>query len=59
MNTKLKPVPKFRNEAEERRFWETHELQRLCRLERVRAGALAKSQAVNDLDFPASAGDTS
>jgi predicted DNA binding CopG/RHH family protein len=24
MNKKLKSVPKFRNEAEERRFWETH-----------------------------------
>lgn len=25
MNKKLKPVPKFRNEAEERKFWETHD----------------------------------
>ena len=25
MNAKLKPIPKFRNEAEERRFWETHD----------------------------------
>jgi predicted DNA binding CopG/RHH family protein len=25
MNTKLKSIPKFRNEAEERRFWETHD----------------------------------
>ena len=24
MNKKRKSVPKFRNEAEERRFWETH-----------------------------------
>lgn len=24
MNKKLGPVPKFRNKAEERRFWETH-----------------------------------
>jgi hypothetical protein len=24
MNAKLKSVPKFRNEAEERRFWDTH-----------------------------------
>jgi hypothetical protein len=25
MNKKLKPIPKFRNEAEERRFWQTHD----------------------------------
>ena len=25
MNRKLKPLPKFRNEAEERKFWETHD----------------------------------
>jgi predicted DNA binding CopG/RHH family protein len=25
MNKKLKSVPKFRNEAEERRFWQTHD----------------------------------
>ncbi len=25
MKKKLKPVPKFRSEAEERRFWETHD----------------------------------
>ena len=25
MNTKLKSIPRFRNEAEERRFWETHD----------------------------------
>ena len=24
MNMRLKSIPKFRNEAEERRFWETH-----------------------------------
>jgi predicted DNA binding CopG/RHH family protein len=24
MNKKLKPIPKFRSDAEERRFWETH-----------------------------------
>ena len=24
MNKKLKSIPKFRNETEERRFWETH-----------------------------------
>ncbi|MCH8240836.1 MAG: BrnA antitoxin family protein [Proteobacteria bacterium] len=25
MSRKLKPTPAFRNEAEERRFWETHD----------------------------------
>jgi predicted DNA binding CopG/RHH family protein len=25
MKKKLKPVPRFRNEAEERAFWETHD----------------------------------
>lgn len=25
MNKKLKPVPKFRSEAEERAFWESHD----------------------------------
>ncbi|MCW5690161.1 MAG: BrnA antitoxin family protein [Pseudolabrys sp.] len=25
MNKKLKPVPKFHSEAEERKFWETHD----------------------------------
>jgi predicted DNA binding CopG/RHH family protein len=25
MSKKLKPIPRFRSEAEERRFWETHD----------------------------------
>jgi predicted DNA binding CopG/RHH family protein len=25
MTKKLKPIPRFRSEAEERRFWETHD----------------------------------
>jgi predicted DNA binding CopG/RHH family protein len=25
MNKKLKPIPRFRSEAEERKFWETHD----------------------------------
>jgi predicted DNA binding CopG/RHH family protein len=25
MKTKLRPIPKFKSEAEERRFWETHD----------------------------------
>ena len=38
MNKKLKSIPKFRSEAEERRFWETHRLRRLYRLDQGRAG---------------------
>ena len=25
MRKRLKPIPRFRNEAQERRFWETHD----------------------------------
>jgi predicted DNA binding CopG/RHH family protein len=25
MSSKLKPIPKFRSDAEERKFWETHD----------------------------------
>ena len=25
MSRKIKPIPRFRNEAEERKFWETHD----------------------------------
>jgi len=25
MNSELKPIPRFRSEAEERKFWETHD----------------------------------
>ena len=25
MSKRLKPIPKFKNEAEERKFWETHD----------------------------------
>ena len=37
ISNKRKSVPAFRSEAEERRFWETHGLDRLCRLEQGRA----------------------
>ena len=59
MNTKLKSIPKFRNEAEERRFWETHDSSNYVDWSKAKRSALAEPQAVDDLDFPASAGDTS
>jgi hypothetical protein len=59
MNTNLKSIPKFRNEAEERRFWETHDSTNYVDWSKANPRALAKPQAVDDLDFPASACDTS
>ena len=59
MNKNLKAIPKFRSEAEERRFWDTHDSERLRRLEQGGARAASKPQAVDDLYFPAPAGDTS
>ena len=59
MNTKLKSIPKFRNQGRGTALLGDTRLQQLCRLEQGRASALAKPQAVDDLDFPASAGDTS
>ena len=53
MNKKLKSVPKFRSEAEERRF------QRLYRLGQGGAGTLSKPETVNDCDFASPASDAS
>ena len=44
MSRKLKSIPKFRSEAEERRFWETHDSSDYVdwsKAERVRRGAAA------------------
>jgi hypothetical protein len=57
MNKKLKSIPKLRSEAEERRFWQR--LQRLYRLDQGCAGALFKSQTVNDCDLATPASDAS
>ncbi len=56
MNKKLKSIPKFRSEAEEQRFWETHRLERIYRLEQGRVGALSKSKAIDDRNIVTPAG---
>jgi len=40
----LKSLPKFRSEAEERQFWETHDLSEY--IEQGRVDALSKSKAM-------------
>ena len=52
---KLKSVPKFRNEAEERRFWETHDSTDYVdwrRAERVRLPNLKPSTTAISLRLP-------
>ena len=55
MNKKLKPIPKFRNEAEERRFWEMHETSDYIdwsKAERVRLPNLKPSTTSISLRLP-------
>lgn len=55
MNTKLKSIPKFRNEAEERRFWETHDSSNYIdwsRSERARLPNLKPSTTSISLRLP-------
>ena len=55
MNTKLKSIPKFRNEAEERRFWETHDSSNYTdwsKSERVRLPNLKPSTTSISLRLP-------
>jgi predicted DNA binding CopG/RHH family protein len=55
MNRKLKSIPKFRNEAEERRFWETHDSSNYVdwsRSERVRLPNLKPSTTSISLRLP-------
>ena len=55
MNTKLRSIPKFRNEAEERRFWETHDSSNYVdwsRSERVRLPNLKPSTTSISLRLP-------
>jgi len=50
MSTKLKSIPKFRTEAEERRFWETHDSSNYVdwrKAERVRLPNLKPSTTSN------------
>ncbi|ODT18011.1 MAG: hypothetical protein ABS35_24560 [Kaistia sp. SCN 65-12] len=55
MSRKPRNVPKFRNEAEERRFWETHDSTRLVdwsKAERVRLPNLKPSTTSISLRLP-------
>ena len=55
MNKKLKLIPKFRNEAVERRFWETHDSSNYVdwkKAERVRLPNLKPSTTSISLRLP-------
>jgi predicted DNA binding CopG/RHH family protein len=55
MNKKLKLMPKFRSDAEERRFWETHDSSNYVdwsKAERVRLPNLKPSTASISLRLP-------
>ena len=55
MSKKLKPLPKFRSEAEERRFWETHDSSDYVdwsKAERVRLPNLKPSTTSISLRLP-------
>ena len=55
MNTNLKSIPKFRSEAEERRFWETHDSSDYVdwsKAERVRLPNLKPSTTSISLRLP-------
>jgi CopG antitoxin of type II toxin-antitoxin system len=48
---KLKPIPSFETEAQERKFWETHDTTDYLGLEQGAARALSKLEALNNHDF--------
>ena len=55
MSKKLKPIPRFRNEAEERKFWETHDSTDFVdwsKAQRVRLPNLKLSTAAISLRLP-------
>jgi predicted DNA binding CopG/RHH family protein len=55
MNKRLKSIPKFRSEADERRFWETHDSSEYIdwgRAERVRFPNLKPSTIAISLRLP-------
>ena len=57
MNKKHKPIPNFRNEAEEREFWETHDSTDYAdwsKAERVRLPNLKPSSTSISLRLPVS-----
>ena len=58
MNKKLKSIPKFQSEAEERRFWETHDSSDYidwAKAERVRFPNLKPSTIAISLRLPVTA----
>jgi predicted DNA binding CopG/RHH family protein len=57
MTKKLKPIPRFRSEAEERRFWETHDTTEYLdwsKAQRVRFPNLKPSTTAISLRLPLS-----
>ena len=55
MTKKLKPIPRFRSEAQERRFWETHDSSEyvdLSKARRVQFPNLKLSTATISLRLP-------
>jgi predicted DNA binding CopG/RHH family protein len=57
MPKKLKPIPRFRSEAEERRFWETHDTTEYLdwsKAQRVRFPNLKPSTTAISLRLPLS-----
>lgn len=55
MNKRLKPIPRFKDEAEERRFWETHDTSDYVdwsKAERVRFPNLRPSTTAISLRLP-------
>ena len=55
MSKKLKPIPEFRSEAEERKFWETHDFDRICGLVEGPVGSLSQPEALDDVNLLAAA----
>jgi len=58
MNKKLKSIPKFRSEAEERRFWETHDSGDYIDWSKAQRLRFPNLKAVNDCDIVTPASDT-
>ena len=57
MRKRAEPIPTFESEAEERRFWESHDFDRSRGLEPGRARAAAQPPTLDDLDLAAPAGE--
>ena len=57
MRTNLKSIPKFRSEAEERRFWETHDSGDF--IDWTKAQRLRFPNLNNDCEFAAPTSDAS